>query len=112
MFYYIVFILELFTINRFLTYDPLKRISAEEALNHTYLKEPPFPIHPSMLPTWPAKSESNGARKAQSPKPPSGGRAYKQLNEEVDVDSNTGFHMGSAHVDRRANLGPGFSLKF
>lgn len=98
---------------RFLTYDPLKRISAEEALNHTYLKEPPFPIHPSMLPTWPAKSESNGARKAQSPKPPSGGRAYKQLNEEVDVDSNTGFHMGSAHVDRRTSLlGPGFSLKF
>lgn len=98
---------------KFLTYDPAKRISAEEALNHTYLKEPPFPIHPSMLPTWPAKSESNGARKAQSPKPPSGGRAYKQLNEEVDVDANTGFHMGAAHVDRRANLlGPGFSLKF
>ncbi|XP_046462786.1 cyclin-dependent kinase 11B-like [Daphnia pulex] len=98
---------------KFLTYDPSKRITAEEALNHTYLKEPPFPIHPSMLPTWPAKSEANGARKAQSPKPPSGGRAYKQLNEEVDVDSNTGFHMGNAQVDRRTNLlGPGFSLKF
>ncbi|KAI9555976.1 cell division cycle-2 like protein [Daphnia sinensis] len=98
---------------KFLTYDPAKRISAEEALNHTYLQEPPFPIHPSMLPTWPAKSESNGARNAQSPKPPSGGRAYKQMNEEVDVDANTGFHMGSAHVHRRANLlGPGFSLKF
>ncbi len=68
-----------------------------------------------MLPTWPAKSESNNthARKAQSPKPPSGGRTFKLLNEDVDVDSDTGFHMGSSHVDRRTNLsGPGFSLKF
>ena len=66
-----------------------------------------------MLPTWPAKSESNGPRKAQSPKPPSGGRAYKQLNDEQDVDSNTGFHMGNANVDRRqSHLGPGFSLRF
>lgn len=96
---------------RFLTYDPSKRITAEEALNHTYLKEPPYPIHPSMLPTWPAKSES-GPRKAQSPKPPSGGRAYKQLNDEADGDANTGFHMGGAAQIYDRGVGPGFSLKF
>ena len=103
--------------SRFLTYDPQKRITAEDALKHTYLKEQPYPIHPSMLPTWPAKSESHGPRKAQSPKPPSGGRAFKQLgdndNDVVDVDSNTGFHMGGTHVDRHLGAGgAGFSLKF
>lgn len=96
-----------------MTYDPSKRIAAEEALNHTYLKEAPYPIHPSMLPTWPAKSESHGARKAQSPKPPSGGRAFKQLNEDPEAGSHTGFHMNDAQVDRQNPMhGPGFSLKF
>ena len=40
-----------------------------------------------MFPTWPAKSELTAsemkARKAASPKPPSGGGAYKMMNDEV-----------------------------
>jgi len=99
-----------------LTYDPQRRITAEDALNHTYLKESPYPIPASMLPTWPAKSESHGPRKAQSPKPPSGGRAFKQLGDNddgVDGDSNIGFHMGGPVVDRTLGAGgAGFSLKF
>ena len=44
-------------IKKFLTYDPKKRISCDEALNHLYFEESPVAIHPSMFPTWPAKSE-------------------------------------------------------
>lgn len=40
-----------------LNYDPKQRITAEAALKHTYFKELPIPIDPSMFPTWPAKSE-------------------------------------------------------
>lgn len=96
-------------------YDPRQRITAEEALNHIYLKESPYPIHPSMFSTWPAKSESHGPRKAQSPKPPSGGRAFKQLGDNDEVDGDTGFHMGSTStmIDRTLGAGgAGFSLKF
>lgn len=65
---------------KFLTYDPQQRITAEDAMKHPYFGEAPLPIDPAMFPTWPAKSEL-GHRKAlaASPKPPSGGREYKQL---------------------------------
>merc|ERR1712071_307423 len=99
-------------LQKFLTYDPVKRTTAEDALNHTYFKEAPMIVSPSMLPTWPAKSEGGHVvRKAQSPRPPSGGRAYKQLGDNDDVD--TGFHMGNTNADRHiAAMGAGFSLKF
>jgi cell division cycle 2-like protein len=63
-----------------LTYDPKQRLSAEVALGHSYFKEMPLPIDPAMFPTWPAKSEV-GLKKAlaSSPKPPSGGTAFKKL---------------------------------
>ena len=65
---------------RFLTFDPVQRVTAEDALHHDYFKEAPLPIDPAMFPTWPAKSEL-GHRKATaaSPKPPPGGHEYKQL---------------------------------
>lgn len=67
-------------LTKFLTYDPTQRITAEEALQHGYFSEPPLPIDPAMFPTWPAKSELGQRRAlAASPKPPSGGREYKQL---------------------------------
>ena len=63
---------------RFLTYNPTKRISAGDALKSDYFREAPPPIDPSMFPTWPAKSEQTHKR-ASSPKPPSGGKAYSKL---------------------------------
>lgn len=70
----------IFFVGRFLTFDPVKRVTAEDALAHNYFREQPLAINPNMFPTWPAKSEL-GHRKAAaaSPKPPSGGREYKQL---------------------------------
>uniref|UniRef100_A0A8C9VFN1 cyclin-dependent kinase n=1 Tax=Scleropages formosus TaxID=113540 RepID=A0A8C9VFN1_SCLFO len=65
--------------NKFLTYCPSKRISAEEALKHEYFRETPLPIEPSMFPTWPAKSEQQRVKRGTSPKPPEGGLGYSQL---------------------------------
>ncbi|KAG8256590.1 hypothetical protein J6590_065301 [Homalodisca vitripennis] len=64
---------------KFLTYNPTERVAAEEALKHEYFTEAPTPIDPAMFPTWPAKSELGYRKAIASPKPPSGGRDYKQL---------------------------------
>jgi len=42
--------------SKLLTYDPEKRITAEEALKHPYFKESPLPKDPSMFPTFPSKA--------------------------------------------------------
>ncbi|KAG0231494.1 hypothetical protein BGW42_000200 [Actinomortierella wolfii] len=56
--------------NRMLTYDPAKRITAEEALRHPYFSEGPAPKHPSMFPTWPSKGERTAAKRNMSPSAP------------------------------------------
>lgn len=94
--------------NRFLTYCPSKRITAEDAIKVEYFKESPVPIDPSMFPTWPAKSEQP-RKHANSPKPPSGGKAYNKLLG--DDDDKIGFHLTNASAGASA-VGPGFSLKF
>ncbi|PSN39779.1 Cyclin-dependent kinase 11B, partial [Blattella germanica] len=98
--------------NKFLTYDPVQRVTAEDALRHDYFKEAPLPIDPAMFPTWPAKSEL-GHRKAAaaSPKPPPGGHEYKQLGDTDEDVPVGGFHMGLVEKGRTTS-GPGFSLKF
>ncbi|CAK9798863.1 Serine/threonine-protein kinase PITSLRE [Anthophora quadrimaculata] len=73
-------------LNKFLTYDPQQRISAEDALKHGYFAEAPLPIDPQMFPTWPAKSELGVRTANASPKPPSGGKEYKQLGDGDDAD--------------------------
>eukprot|EP01068_Selenidium_serpulae_P011067 Selendium_serpulae@DN5596_c0_g1_i10.p1 len=39
-------------LNRLLTYDPNKRITAAQALNHPYFFEKPSPQNPKWMPTW------------------------------------------------------------
>ncbi|XP_013412148.1 cyclin-dependent kinase 11B-like [Lingula anatina] len=93
-------------LNKFLAYDPKKRITAEEALKHEFFQESPQPVDPSMFPTWPAKSEQP-RRHGNTPKPPSGGKAYDLLGD----DDDTGFQF--THATKGASAqGPGFSLKF
>uniref|UniRef100_A0A146P5N6 cyclin-dependent kinase n=1 Tax=Fundulus heteroclitus TaxID=8078 RepID=A0A146P5N6_FUNHE len=95
--------------NKFLTYCPSKRISADEALKHEYFRETPLPIDPSMFPTWPAKSEQQRVKRGTSPRPPEGGLGYSQLGD--DDLKETGFHLTSSNLGASA-VGPGFSLKF
>ncbi|XP_053593604.1 cyclin-dependent kinase 11B isoform X2 [Microplitis demolitor] len=105
---------------KMLTYDPAQRITAEDALQHPYFTESPLPIEPSMFPTWPAKSEQkdrSAVKTNASPKPPSGGKEYKQLGEydEAEITSSVdGFHMGLMESGRRRAVpaGAGFHLKF
>lgn len=87
-----------------LTYNPSTRVTAEDALKHKYFSELPLAIDPAMFPTWPAKSEGGTRKVAASPKPPSGGREYKQLKEDE------GFHIGNNLP--RVPAVPAFSLKF
>ncbi|XP_076859210.1 cyclin-dependent kinase 11B isoform X2 [Brachyhypopomus gauderio] len=95
--------------NKFLTYCPSKRISADEALKHEYFRETPLPIEPSMFPTWPAKSEQQRVKRGTSPRPPEGGLGYSQLGDDDLKD--TGFHLTTANQGL-SKCGPGFSLKF
>lgn len=100
-------------LNRFLTYDPSKRITAEEALKHDFFKESPLPIHPSMFPTWPAKSEAdkNTIRsKNASPKAPLGAAEY---SSQIDSEENPfGFTMSSTGNGVLPMKSSGFTLKF
>lgn len=70
-------------LNSFLTYDPGKRVTAEEALKHAYFSESPQPVDPSMFPTWPAKSEMAKRPKRKdiehSPQAPEGGAMFAKL---------------------------------
>ncbi|XP_072888525.1 cyclin-dependent kinase 11B isoform X2 [Hemitrygon akajei] len=95
--------------NKFLTYCPAKRITAEEALKHDYFRETPLPIESSMFPTWPAKSEQQRVKRGTSPRPPEGGLGYSQLGDDDLKD--TGFHLTTTNQGASA-AGPGFSLKF
>ncbi|XP_047509828.1 cyclin-dependent kinase 11B isoform X2 [Pieris napi] len=90
----------------FLTYNPLRRVTADAALEHAYFKENPVAIDPAMFPTWPAKSEGN-RRTTHSPKPPAGGAAYAHY-ARADSDEALGFQLQA----RSLNVAPGFSLKF
>ncbi|XP_050016118.1 cyclin-dependent kinase 11B-like [Alexandromys fortis] len=95
--------------NKFLTYYPGRRISAEDGLKHEYFRETPLPIDPSMFPTWPAKSEQQRVKRGTSPRPPEGGLGYSQLGD--DDLKETGFHLTTTNQGASA-AGPGFSLKF
>ncbi|OQR76869.1 cyclin-dependent kinase 11B-like, partial [Tropilaelaps mercedesae] len=94
-------------LNALLAYCPGRRVNAEDALKHEWFVEKPDPVEPDMFPTWPAKSEgASGGRKAQSPKPPSGGQQAKNLLED-----DYGFRMTSTNKGA-SYKGTGFSLKF
>ena len=68
-----------------------------------------------MFPTWPARSEKDhrGPRR-NTPKPPSGGKLYKEMEE--DADNLDAFRIGGqqSHKDDKSHAvkSEGFRLKF
>ncbi|TEB39225.1 Pkinase-domain-containing protein [Coprinellus micaceus] len=64
-----------------LTYDPEQRISAEEALEHPYFKEPPLPKHPDLFASFPSAAMGEKRRKPDSPSAPTRAANYKLLIE-------------------------------
>lgn len=74
--------------SKLLTYDPKKRISAEEALNHPYFSESPAPKDPAMFPTWPSKGSGEKRKTYLSPSAPQASHAGM---EDDDTLSGTLF---------------------
>ncbi|KAL4282018.1 hypothetical protein GQ457_03G009870 [Hibiscus cannabinus] len=58
-------------LNKLLTYDPEKRITAEAALNHEWFREVPLPKTKAFMPTFPAQhaQDRRVRRKLKSPDP-------------------------------------------
>ncbi|GLJ14737.1 hypothetical protein SUGI_0238840 [Cryptomeria japonica] len=70
-------------LNRLLTYDPNKRITAEEALNHDWFKEVPLAKSKEFMPTYPTRSDHDrqSRRMRKSPDP------LAQLKKESQQES-------------------------
>lgn len=103
-------------LNRFLTYNPSRRITAEKAKNHGFFSEKPKPVSPNMFPTWPAKSElgHKSIKAAQiSPKAPSGGKQYAGQMGEADDGLMTAVDIHTSEIQHKlSDKSSGFSLKF
>jgi len=54
-------------LNRLLSYDPQRRLSAEEALEHPWFQEVPLPKDKALMPTMPSQSDGRAPRRAKSP---------------------------------------------
>ncbi|PFH54621.1 hypothetical protein AMATHDRAFT_72399 [Amanita thiersii Skay4041] len=65
-----------------LTYDPERRINAEEALQHPYFSEAPLPKHPDLFGSFPSAAAGEKRRKPfSSPSAPARQADYKLLTE-------------------------------
>ena len=52
-------------LNKLLTYDPTKRLSARAALRHSYFQEQPPPKQPADFPTFPSAHDTGLRQKHQ-----------------------------------------------
>ncbi|EDR15664.1 uncharacterized protein LACBIDRAFT_300809 [Laccaria bicolor S238N-H82] len=65
-----------------LTYDPERRISAQEALQHVYFTESPLPKHPDLFGSFPSAAAGEKRRKPfDSPSAPVRAADYKFLTD-------------------------------
>ncbi|TKY47747.1 Cyclin-dependent kinase G-2 [Spatholobus suberectus] len=79
-------------LNKLLTYDPEKRITAEEALNHKWFREVPLPKSKEFMPTFPAQhaQDRRMRRIIKSPDP----LAEQRRKELQQGESGTGGIFG------------------
>ncbi|XP_020212267.1 cyclin-dependent kinase G-2 [Cajanus cajan] len=79
-------------LNKLLTYDPEKRITAEEALNHEWFREVPLPKSKEFMPTFPAQNAQDRRmrRILKSPDP----LAEQHRKEMLQGESGTGGIFG------------------
>ena len=52
-------------LNKLLTYDPAKRLTARAALRHSYFQEQPPPKQPADFPTFPSAHDTGVLQKHQ-----------------------------------------------
>ncbi|KAG9287445.1 hypothetical protein G9A89_023817 [Geosiphon pyriformis] len=89
--------------SKMLTYDPAKRITAEEALKHPYFIERPAPKDPEMFPTWPSKGGGERRKSYASPSAP------KAAHGEIDEDDQA---LWGSIFENQGTADRGFRLKF
>lgn len=70
-------------LERLLTYDPHKRITAEEALRHPYFTESPPPAHPDTFGSFPSTA---AGEKRRHPSPDAPHRPLKSTAYELEFD--------------------------
>ncbi|CAG8609582.1 12555_t:CDS:10, partial [Acaulospora morrowiae] len=90
--------------SKLLTYDPAKRITAEEALKHPYFTESPLPKDPEMFPTWPSKGGGERRKSFISPSAPKAAHGAGEFDEEEQA------FLGSIFENQGGN-DYGFRLK-
>ncbi|KAG0502278.1 hypothetical protein HPP92_002350 [Vanilla planifolia] len=76
-------------LNKLLTYDPEKRITAEAALNHDWFREVPLPKEKDFMPTFPAQhAQDRRLRRILKSPDPLEEQRKKELNQSTfdDVD--------------------------
>ncbi|KAE9610508.1 putative protein-serine/threonine kinase CMGC-CDK-PITSLRE family [Lupinus albus] len=78
-------------LNKLLTYDPEKRITAEAALNHEWFREVPLPKSKEFMPTFPAQhaQDRRARRVLKSPDP-----LEEQRRKELRGETGTGGIFG------------------
>ncbi|KAK7246960.1 hypothetical protein RIF29_41833 [Crotalaria pallida] len=78
-------------LNKLLTYDPEKRITAEDALNHEWFREVPLPKSKEFMPTFPAQhaQDRRTRRVLKSPDP-----LEEQRRKELQGETGTGGIFG------------------
>ncbi|KAH9064057.1 Pkinase-domain-containing protein [Lactarius vividus] len=67
-----------------LTYDPERRISADEALQHPYFSETPAPKHPDMFGSFPSAAAGERRRKPFSTPPAPARAAGDKLSTDLE----------------------------
>uniref|UniRef100_A0A8R1DHG1 cyclin-dependent kinase n=1 Tax=Caenorhabditis japonica TaxID=281687 RepID=A0A8R1DHG1_CAEJA len=90
-------------LNGLLALNPTNRLTADEALNHSWFQDHPLPVPRSQLPKYPAKSELNAAVPRKSRKEqleeslkgldPKKAEFLRKLNVRPDQLTSSGFHL-------------------
>mmetsp|Transcript_25990 Transcript_25990/g.30004 ORF Transcript_25990/g.30004 Transcript_25990/m.30004 type:complete len:158 (-) Transcript_25990:24-497(-) len=88
-------------LNKMLTFDPEKRITAREALNHLWFKEYPLGCEPSMMPTiFPTNEIPRDHLKKRRMKSLDK-EQQKQREELYENDYRFEIHQNLAHYERQ-----------
>ncbi|KAH9314621.1 hypothetical protein KI387_023248, partial [Taxus chinensis] len=82
-------------LNRLLTYDPNKRITAEEALNHEWFRELPLPKSKEFMPTYPTRSDHNRQSRRLRKSPDPLDRCGKEAQQDIVSDESPRYHFNT-----------------
>jgi len=91
-------------LQKMFTYDPAKRISAKDALQHPYFEEAPHMTDPDFMPTWPSRADGRKPRARD----PDGGSPRGELEGEREKEREAFI---GARDRNYASGGAGFQLK-